>query len=298
MVNKITVLLCLSIALAYTIFLIGVDKIQHKVGCIIITALLQYLFLLIFVLMLALGLYYFSSISLVKISFSKASTFQSKVTFFNKIVWGIVVVIPVCITAVTIGAIYSLNKDYHSKSSCWLSFDSGALYGFIGPVACIVLINIIIVIILSVTLCSMGYVPQDKTRNRILAGIKSICTLLPVLGVTWLFGLLSINDDVVVFQYIFALFNSFQGLFIFISKCLLSKKIRKLLSESIHRNNSGSWRGRLYSLLSSHPHSVTMKEFSSLSKSQLEEDSKSKNGKRKLIKGISFKGSYRDNTAL
>ncbi|XP_062616234.1 adhesion G-protein coupled receptor D1-like [Saccostrea cucullata] len=230
--------------------------------------------------MLALGLYYFSSISLVKISFSKATTFQSKVNFFNKIVWGIVGVLPVSITAATIGVVFSLNKDYHSKSSCWLSFDSGALYGFIGPVACIVLINIGIVIILAVTLCSMGYSPQDKRNNRILAGIKSICTLLPVLGVTWLFGLLSINEDVIVFQYIFALLNSFQGLFIFISKCLLSKKIRKLLSESIHRNDSESWRGRLYSLLSSNQLSVNTKEFSSLSK------------------GISFKGSYRNNTAL
>ncbi|XP_062577725.1 adhesion G protein-coupled receptor L4-like isoform X2 [Saccostrea cucullata] len=298
MVNKITVLLCLSIALAYTIFLIGVDKIQYKVGCVVITALLQYMFLLIFVLMLALGLYYFSSISLVKISFSKATTFQSKVNFFNKIVWGIVVVIPISITAITIGVVYSLNKDYHSKSSCWLSFDSGALYGFIGPVAGIVLINIVIVIILAVTLCSTGYSPQDKTKNRILAGIKSICTLLPVLGVTWLFGLLSINEDVVVFQYIFALLNSFQGLFIFISKCLLSKKIRKLLSESIHRNDSESWRGRLYSLLSSHPSTMNTKEFSSFSKSHLEKDSKIKDGKRKLIKGISFRGRYSDNTAL
>ncbi|XP_062609055.1 adhesion G protein-coupled receptor L3-like isoform X2 [Saccostrea cucullata] len=88
MVNKITVLLCVSIALAYTIFLIGVDKIQYKVGCTVITALLQYLFLFVFFLMLALGLYYFSSISLIKISFSKATTFQSKANFFGKIIWG------------------------------------------------------------------------------------------------------------------------------------------------------------------------------------------------------------------
>ncbi|XP_062572839.1 adhesion G-protein coupled receptor D1-like [Saccostrea cucullata] len=291
MVNKITVLLCLSIALAYTIFLLGVDKIQYKVGCTVITALLHFLFLFIFFLMLALGLYYFSSISLIKISFSKATTFQSKANFFGKIIWGIATVFPAFITATTFGVVYSLNKDYHSKTSCWLSLESGALYGFVGPVACIVLINIVIVIILSVTLCSVGFTPQDKTRNRILAGIKSICTLLPVLGVTWLFGLLSINEDVVVFQYIFASLNSFQGLFIFISKCLLSKKIKKSLGERIQKKDSENWRSRLFTLLSSNPLSMKTKEFSSLSKIQSEEEGSMKGG-------ISFKSRHSADISL
>ncbi|XP_061176828.1 adhesion G-protein coupled receptor D1-like [Saccostrea echinata] len=299
MVNKITVLLCLSIAMAYTIFLLGVDKIRYKVGCIVITAFLQYLFLFVFFLMLALGLYYFSSISLIKISFSKATAFQSKSSFFSKIIWGVVAVMPACITAVTFGVIFFLDKDYNSKNSCWLSFESGALYGFVGPVACIVLINIVIVIVLSVTLCSIGFSPQDKGRKKILAGIRSICTLLPVLGVTWLFGLLSINDDVVVFQYIFSLLNSFQGLFIFISKCLLSKKIRRSLSKCIHKKGSENWRSRLYSLLSNNMLSMNTKEFSSVSKIQPEgEECTSKLRKGNLIKGISFKGRESVNTSL
>ncbi|XP_062577728.1 adhesion G protein-coupled receptor L3-like [Saccostrea cucullata] len=299
MVNKITVLLCLSIALAYTIFLIGVDKIRYKVGCTVITALLHYLFLFVFFLMLAIGLYYFSSISLIKMSFSKATTFQSKANFFGKIIWGIVTVLPAFITATTFGVVYSLNKDYHSKTSCWLSLESGALYGFVGPVACIVLINIVIVIILSVTLCSIGFTPQDKRRNKILAGIKSICTLLPVLGVTWLFGLLSINEDVVVFQYIFALLNSFQGLFIFISKCLLSKKIKKSLGERIHKKDSEHWGSRLSTFLSSNQLSMKTKKFSSLSKIQSEEEDSFKGViEGDCIMGISFKSRDGDNIAL
>lgn len=42
------------------------------------------------------------------------------------------------------------------------------------------------------------------------AGVRSICILVPVLGVTWLFGLLSVNDDVIAFQYIFSILNSVQ----------------------------------------------------------------------------------------
>ncbi|XP_062605266.1 adhesion G protein-coupled receptor E3-like, partial [Saccostrea cucullata] len=121
--------------MAYTLFLVGVDKIQNEVGCTIITALLHYLFLFIFFLMLALGWHYFSSISLVKLSLSKATALQSHANAVGKVTWVVVTVIPVCITAGTFGIVYSWDKDYHSKTSCWLSFESGALYGFIGPVA-------------------------------------------------------------------------------------------------------------------------------------------------------------------
>lgn len=41
-------------------------------------------------------------------------------------------------------------------------------------------------------------------------GLRSLCTLLPVLGITWVFGILSINEDLIAFQYLFAVFNSLQ----------------------------------------------------------------------------------------
>ncbi|XP_062572831.1 adhesion G-protein coupled receptor D1-like [Saccostrea cucullata] len=268
-INKIIVLLCLSLSLAYTLFLIGVDKIQNEIGCTVITALLHYLFLFIFFLMLALGCHYFSTISLVKLSLSKATALQSHVNASSKVTFGVVTVIPLSITAVTFGIVYSSGKDYHSQTSCWLSFESGALYGFIGPVAGIILVNIIIVFSLILTLYST-ISSEGKLKKRTLAGIKSICVLLPVLGVTWLFGLLSINEDVVVFQYIFALLNSFQGLFIFISKCLLNKKIRKLLSDRMHVEGSEGWRSRFYTLLSSNKVSTNTKEFSSASRIKID----------------------------
>ena len=34
--------------------------------------------------------------------------------------------------------------------------------------------------------------------------------LLPILGLTWAFGVVAVNSATVVFQYIFTIFNSFQ----------------------------------------------------------------------------------------
>jgi len=37
-----------------------------------------------------------------------------------------------------------------------------------------------------------------------------VVILLPVFGLTWVFGILAVNEDTIVFRYIFAVLNSFQ----------------------------------------------------------------------------------------
>ena len=40
--------------------------------------------------------------------------------------------------------------------------------------------------------------------------IRNILVILPVLGVTWVFGVAAVNSDLVAFQFIFAIANSLQ----------------------------------------------------------------------------------------
>lgn len=46
------------------------------------------------------------------------------------------------------------------------------------------------------------------------SALRSLGTLLPVLGVTWLFGILAVNEKADVFQYIFVIANSLQARFL------------------------------------------------------------------------------------
>ena len=69
---------------------------------------------------------------------------------------------------------------------------------------------------------------QDKTQiEKVKAGIKASVVILPLLGLTWLFGLLGFSSDTIEFKYIFAVSNSLQGLMIFIFHCALNKEVRK-----------------------------------------------------------------------
>lgn len=58
-------------------------------------------------------------------------------------------------------------------------------------------------------------------RNSFRSAVRSLGTLLPVLGVTWLFGILAVNEKAEMFQFIFVIANSLQV-------CPMLKKIIKL----------------------------------------------------------------------
>ena len=40
--------------------------------------------------------------------------------------------------------------------------------------------------------------------------IRNILVILPILGLTWVFGVVAVNSDLVAFQFIFAVCNSLQ----------------------------------------------------------------------------------------
>ena len=54
----------------------------------------------------------------------------------------------------------------------------------------------------------------DKTSHleRVRQGVKACAVLFPLLGLTWVFGVLSVTDAGLVFKYIFTIFNSLQVL--------------------------------------------------------------------------------------
>ena len=56
--------------------------------------------------------------------------------------------------------------------------------------------------------------PKDKTSQleKVTASFKACVVLSPLLGVTWLFGVLSITEAGLAFQYIFTILNSLQVL--------------------------------------------------------------------------------------
>ena len=68
----------------------------------------------------------------------------------------------------------------------------------------------------------------ETLRNTKVA-LKGSAILLPILGLTWLFGLLVFNRDTIVFKYLFAICNSLQGMLIFLFHVAINRKVGLVL---------------------------------------------------------------------
>ena len=101
------------------------------------------------------------------------------------------------------------------------------LVSFLAPVMLILVGNCIAFVLIFRSILTLGNkVTNSQTISR-LQRARQGAAILVLLVLTWLFGVLAINDAKVVFQYLFCIFNSLQGLLVFIFYCVLSKENRK-----------------------------------------------------------------------
>ena len=97
---------------------------------------------------------------------------------------------------------------------------------YLTPVSLILFINFLVLII---TIISLGrqsaYVPNKGMKRRSKTKIAVFFSVL--LGSTWIFGLIAIEDLKFTFQLLFCIFNSLQGFFIFIFFCAKNEDAKK-----------------------------------------------------------------------
>ena len=118
--------------------------------------------------------------------------------------------------------------NFAAYCRCFIS-DKGVFFGlFLVPVVLTIIFNIIM-FILGVR------VLIKSTRQKVIQGndrknarntvklIVGICGLMIVFGLGWIFGILTINVASKAFQYLFVIFNVFQGFYFFVFICLLGK---------------------------------------------------------------------------
>lgn len=75
--------------------------------------------------------------------------------------------------------------------------------------------------------------------------MKGAVVLIVLLGLTWSFGLLYVNEGTIIFAYLFTVLNSLQGLFIFLFNIVGNDKVRNTFLSSNHYY----WRKMTESLL-------------------------------------------------
>ncbi|CAL1541096.1 unnamed protein product [Lymnaea stagnalis] len=206
--------LSVCLVLAYFIFVGGIFAKTHELACKVIAIVLHYVFLAAFFIMLSEGL-----LLLWKSTVVLGSSLSAKKLLLLS--YGT----PSIIVATAVGV--TRTEGYGANKICWLSIDRGLIWAFIGPALFIVLVNFIVLIIALRITDTKRKNSQLKTCQKASAAIRNTLMMCPLLGITWLLAVVSWNHDTVIIQYIFALLNSLQGLFICIVHCLLSPQIKE-----------------------------------------------------------------------
>lgn len=123
-------------------------------------------------------------------------------------------------------------------------------FGVMLPIAGVLLFNFIILgmVMRSLSSTNRNMLKKQKNETRSQARIAFACSVL--LGVSWVFGLLAVGDLRDVFQWLFTIFNSLQGLFIFIFYTLRNTEVQKewkrVLKISRDNENSSSLHSDTY----------------------------------------------------
>ncbi|XP_036378794.1 adhesion G protein-coupled receptor L2 isoform X3 [Megalops cyprinoides] len=218
--NTIHKNLCINLFIAELIFLIGIDMTEPRIGCSIIAGILHFFFLAAFAWMCLEGVQLY--LMLVEVFESEYS--RKKYYYLSGYL------IPAIVVGVSAAIDY---RSYGTKKACWLRVDNHFIWSFIGPVTFIIMLNLIFLVITMYKMVkhSTSLKPDSSRLENIKSWALGAFALLCLLGLTWSFGLFFINESSVVMAYLFTIFNTFQGMFIFIFHCLLQKKVRKEYSK-------------------------------------------------------------------
>ncbi|XP_052803933.1 adhesion G protein-coupled receptor E2-like isoform X2 [Mya arenaria] len=200
------VLLNLSVSLfCYSvIFLAGIDKTGSRSGCVTVAALLHYFILTSFMWMLVDAVQLYINIVLVFAKYNPTRFIVLAMIF----AWGLPSLPVIFILA------YDRSIYYNDHGYCWM--ERGPLtFAFIIPVALICTVNLFIFLIITFKLCSRAHkklTQNQKSRRQF--GLIGGFAMFILLGLTWIFGFLTIDDSQLVFRYLFAICNSLLGILI------------------------------------------------------------------------------------
>ena len=250
-----------SILLSQIIFVLGIERNEWQLPCLLIAALLHYVLLVSFVWMLLEAI---NALILIKRPFINQ--------LWLKVVYSTIAYLsPLVVVAVTL--VVSICDYGHyplaggamaqtATTNCWLPRRNSRYWAFIGPALVIIAVNCVLLFAIITIILRLQFIRKKMVASTmkksntetlvkgLASAIKATVLMVPILGITWIFGIFALNSINVfvsqIFQWLFLIFNCNQGVFIFTFYCLLNEEVRskcqllilqKILSKRTNRED-------------------------------------------------------------
>ncbi|XP_078513773.1 adhesion G-protein coupled receptor G2-like [Lissotriton helveticus] len=146
--------------------------------------------------------------------------------------WGlpaIVVAIVVAISRENYGlASYGKYPNGATDQFCWINSDVAFYITVVGYFCLMFLLNVGMFIVVLIQLCRIKKKKQlGNQRRATFQDLRSVAGLTFLLGITWGFAFFAWGPVNLPFMYLFCIFNTLQGFFIFIFYCVAKENVRK-----------------------------------------------------------------------
>uniref|UniRef100_A0AAQ6AE05 Adhesion G-protein coupled receptor G6 n=1 Tax=Amphiprion ocellaris TaxID=80972 RepID=A0AAQ6AE05_AMPOC len=120
------------------------------------------------------------------------------------------------------------DSEEDSSEFCWIQNTVVFYITCVGYFCLVFLLNVAMFIVVMLQICGRNGKRSNRTlRDEVLRNLRSVISLTFLLGMTWGFALFAWEPVTLPFMYLFAIFNSLQGLFIFIFHCALKENVQK-----------------------------------------------------------------------
>ncbi|XP_039915685.1 adhesion G-protein coupled receptor G6 isoform X4 [Hirundo rustica] len=151
--------------------------------------------------------------------------------------WGLpALVIAIVLASANTNASHIYGKELYGRGAngqggddfCWIKNEVVFYVTCAGYFGIMFLMNIAMFIVVMVQICGRnGKRTNRSLKEEILRNLRSVVSLTFLLGMTWGFAFFAWGPLTLAFLYLFSIFNSLQGLFIFVFHCAMKENVQK-----------------------------------------------------------------------
>ncbi|NXG79214.1 AGRG6 protein, partial [Baryphthengus martii] len=151
--------------------------------------------------------------------------------------WGLpALVIAIIFASSNTNASQIYGKELYGKETngqggddfCWIKNEVVFYVTCAGYFGIMFLMNVAMFIVVMVQICGRnGKRTNRSLKEEILRNLRSVVSLTFLLGMTWGFAFFAWGPLTLPFLYLFSIFNSLQGLFIFVFHCAMKENVQK-----------------------------------------------------------------------
>ncbi|XP_005043766.1 PREDICTED: G-protein coupled receptor 126 isoform X3 [Ficedula albicollis] len=151
--------------------------------------------------------------------------------------WGLpALVIAIVLASANTNAGHVYGKDLYGRDAngqggddfCWIKNEVVFYVTCAGYFGIMFLMNVAMFIVVMVQICGRnGKRTNRSLKEEILRNLRSVVSLTFLLGMTWGFAFFAWGSLTLAFLYLFSIFNSLQGLFIFVFHCAMKENVQK-----------------------------------------------------------------------